>query len=172
MWEYDVLKSEIIMNTPRRLSALSVARAAAGALALALCAGGLADAQTAPMTVAPAPPAPPAATPSYATPSGEEQIRGSITAVTGKYSLQVRDDRGFIDNVTLHQGTIINPTGLTLATGMPVTISGKNAGATFTANQIDAPYALALIGRPPVGFAFGFDSGWGFGPRYRGGFWW
>jgi hypothetical protein len=161
------------MNNMRRPSAVTIARAAAGAIALVLCAGGLAGAQTAPLTVAPAPPAPPVATPSYATPSGEEQIRGSITAVTGKYTLQVRDDRGFIDNVTLHQGTIINPTGLTLATGMPVTISGKNAGTTFTANQIDAPYALALMARPvPLGFAFGFGSGWGFGPRYGSSFWW
>jgi hypothetical protein len=157
------------MSIHRRSSALTIARAAAGAVALALCAGGLAGAQTTPLTVAPAPVA---ATPSYATPSGDEQIRGSITAVTGKYSLQVRDDRGFIDNVTLHQGTIINPTGLTLATGMPVTISGKNAGATFDANQIDAPYAIALIARPALGLDFGFGSGWGFGPRYRGGFWW
>jgi hypothetical protein len=159
------------MSNLRRPSAVTIARAAAGALALALCAGGLAGAQTtAPLTVAPAPAAAP---PSYATPSGDEQIRGSIVAITGKYAIQVRDDRGFIDNVTLHQGTIINPTGLTLATGMPVTISGKNAGVSFAAEQIDAPYAIALSAQPyPLGFSFGFGSGWGFGPRYRGGFWW
>jgi hypothetical protein len=110
------------------------------------------------------------ATPSYATPSGDEQIRGSIAAVTGKYTLQLRDERGFIDNVALHPGTIINPTGLKLMPGMPVTIVGHNAGGTFAANQIDAPYTTALVA-PAVGFDFGFGTGWGWGPRYRAGFW-
>jgi hypothetical protein len=112
------------------------------------------------------------APPSYATPSNEEQITGSITAVPGKYALQVRDTRGFIDNVTLHPGTIINPTGLKLAAGMQVSITGVNAGQTFTANQIDAPYAIALVARPDSTIGIGFAPSWGWGPRYRGGFWW
>jgi hypothetical protein len=141
-----------------------------GALALTLSAS-LADAQMAAPPMAAAPP-------TYAAPpSGEEQITGTISAVTGKYTLQVRDSRGFIDNVELHQGTIINPTGLTLAPGMQVTILGKNGGASFAANRIDAPYTLAVVvpgyGYEPWGtwgFGFGSGWGWGWGLGFRGGF--
>ena len=54
--------------------------------------------------------------------------------------MYVRDVRGYVDNVTLHQGTIINPTGLTLAPGMVVSILGYNAGPFFAANEVDTPY--------------------------------
>ena len=47
--------------------------------------------------------------------NGEETIHGRVVSFDGGYSLQVHDDRGFIDNVRLHQGTIINPTGITLS---------------------------------------------------------
>jgi hypothetical protein len=98
-------------------------------------------------TPALAQPAP--APPSYAT--TEESVRGRITAFDGKYNLQLRDDRGFIDNVTLHDGTIINPTGLRLSTGQSVTVLGHNAGKTFEANEIDTPYAN--YGAPAYGYA-------------------
>ncbi len=82
--------------------------------------------------------------PSYARPTGSvlagETIKGTIVAVNGKYNLSVRDERGYIDNVTLRDGTIINPRGLTLAPGQSVTIAGTNAGSTFVADQIDTPY--------------------------------
>jgi len=81
--------------------------------------------------------------PSYgrpATPSGEETIRGTIAAIQGPFAIVVRDDRGFLDSVALRQGTIINPRGLRLAVGMTVTIVGFNAGASFSAIEIDAPY--------------------------------
>jgi hypothetical protein len=81
--------------------------------------------------------------PSYgrpATPSGEETIRGTIAAIQGPFAIVVRDDRGFLDSVALRQGTIINPRGLRLAVGMTVTIAGFNAGASFSAIEIDAPY--------------------------------
>ncbi len=42
--------------------------------------------------------------------------------------LQVRDEQGYVDNVQLHQGTIINPTGITLEPGMVVSILGYNSG--------------------------------------------
>ncbi len=77
--------------------------------------------------------------PSYA--SGDESIRGRIAAIDGKYQLQLHDDRGFIDKVSLHDGTIINPTGLRLAPGQSVTIHGHTAGKTFEANEIDTAYA-------------------------------
>ena len=164
---------------------LHLARTAVGVLAFALGTAGIAGAQmnaplgSGPMTTEPATTQPAGPPPTYATPIAGETISGHITAVTGKYSLQVRDARGFIDNVMLHQGTIINPRGLTLGAGMQVTINGSNAGSVFTANQIDAPYTVALVpgygyGAPFYGgsLGFGFGPGWGFGPRFRGGFWW
>lgn len=82
-------------------------------------------------------------TPPYAEPAtGDAQIRGRILSFDGGYGLQVRDDKGYIDNVRLHDGTIINPTGLRLAPGMIVSILGYNAGPYFAANEIDTPYTF------------------------------
>jgi hypothetical protein len=117
--------------------------------------------------------------PSYAQPAPQdEQIHGRIISFDGGYNLQVRDDRGFIDNVELHQGTIINPTGLTLASGMIVSILGYNAGGFFAANEIDTPYTF-YYGQPyyaghpwyyygpsvGLGFFFG-NTGWWQGGYY------
>jgi len=66
--------------------------------------------------------------PSYAQPGRDESIQGRIASVNGTFNISVRDNRGFVDNVELHQGTIINPTGLTLAAGMSVTIIGVGNG--------------------------------------------
>jgi hypothetical protein len=71
----------------------------------------------------------------------DEQIRGRIASFDGAYNLTVNDERGFVDNVDLHDGTIINPTGLTLAPGMIVSILGYNDGSQFSANEIDTPYS-------------------------------
>jgi hypothetical protein len=87
--------------------------------------------------------------PSYAT--GEERISGRIASVDDKYHLQIRDDRGYIDNVTLRDGTIINPTGLRLAAGQSVTVLGHNGGKSFLANEIDTPYAK-------TGFAYAYPA--------------
>jgi hypothetical protein len=90
----------------------------------------------------PAPPpaeAPPAPPPSYARP--DDGIHGRIVSFDGAYSLQVRDDRGYVDNVQLRPGTVINPTGIRLAPGMAVTIHGTNGGSAFIANEIDTPYS-------------------------------
>jgi hypothetical protein len=80
-----------------------------------------------------------AGVPSYAQ-NGGDTIRGTVASIDGKYDISVRDDRGYIDNVSLHDGTVINPTGLTLAPGEVVTIEGRPAGATFVADEIDTPY--------------------------------
>jgi hypothetical protein len=118
--------------------------------------------------------------PSYATPNEEGQIRGRVTSFDGAYSLQVRDDKGYIDNVRLHQGTIINPTGLTLAPGMVVSVLGYNAGSYFSANEIDTPYTFYggfpyYQGHPwnywgptvSLGFFFG-NVGWWHGGYFGG----
>ncbi len=106
--------------------------------------------------------------PTYArpyAPNGEETIHGRIDRFSGKYHIDVRDDRGFIDSVELHQGTVINPTGLALQPGMPVTIRGYNRGSTFAANEIDAPYPYGRVRT-----AYPYRIGVGIGP-VNGDFW-
>lgn len=108
-----------------------VVNAIAGAASVALLAGALAQpsravAQDVPGYAEPAP-------------SSEETIHGRIASVEGPYAIVVLDDRGFLDNVSLHSGTIINPRGLRLVAGMTVTIVGVNAGSTLSAIEIDAP---------------------------------
>jgi hypothetical protein len=137
----------------------------------------------------------PSDTPSYAAPapsygSTDETIKGRIASFDGAYSLQVRDDRGYIDNVTLQQGTVINPTGIRLSPGMAVTIHGVNRGHTFAALVIDTPYAsygpvaVYPYGYPVYGYpvypypvygygypysriSIGFGFGFGGGRRWR-----
>jgi hypothetical protein len=82
-------------------------------------------------------PLPSYAKPGYAT--TEQTIHGRVTLVNGSY-MEMRDSNGYIDRIQLHQGTIINPTGIRLAPGMSVTIMGHTSGNTFLANQIDTPY--------------------------------
>jgi hypothetical protein len=126
--------------------------------------------------------------PSYAQPptaydgGGDQQIRGRIVNFDGGYNIQVRDDKGYIDNVVLHQGTIINPTGITLAPGMVVSILGYNAGSYFGANEVDTPYTYYggvpyYAGRPwdyygptvSLGFFFG-NTGWWHGGYFGSGY--
>jgi hypothetical protein len=76
--------------------------------------------------------------PSYAT--AEQTIRGRIRSIDGQYHITVRDNKGYLDSVALHQRTLINPPGLVLAPRMSVTIFGYNAGSVFVANEIDTPY--------------------------------
>ena len=108
--------------------------------------------------------APPPAPPSYARPpvNGEETIHGLISSFDGKYRVQLHDDRGFLDNVELHQGTVINPTGLALQPGMTLTILGYNRGPVFAANEIDTPYfSYGRFPRYPA-----YTVGVGIGPVY------
>jgi hypothetical protein len=110
--------------------------------------------------------------PSYAQP-GPDTIRGTIASINGKYNISVRDDRGYIDNVSLHDGTVINPTGWTLEPGQVVTIDGRPAGGTFDADVIDTPYVPYAYYPVPVypypayrfGARFGYHGGFGFGFR-------
>jgi hypothetical protein len=108
-------------------------------------------------------------TPSYSRPAivnGDETIKGRVLSYDGRYQLQVTDDRGFIDRVQLHQGTIINPTGLRLAPGMSVTISGVNRGSLFAANQIDTPYSSYGDAYDPYAYAYPYPMyGYPYGPR-------
>lgn len=62
---------------------------------------------------------------------------GRVTGVVssfGGYNLQLRDGMA----VSLHQGTVINPTGTTLAPGMRVAVRGsRNSAGGFNADEID-----------------------------------
>jgi len=78
--------------------------------------------------------------PSYASAPADQQIQGRVTAFDGAYDLTVLDNSGYSDNIQLHDGTIINPVGLTLEPGMIVNVLGYNAGPVFDANEIDTPY--------------------------------
>jgi hypothetical protein len=110
--------------------------------------------------------------PSYARPpagSYDQTIRGRIQSVDGTFHITVLDERGFVDSVQLHQGTIINPTGLTLAPGMSVTIIGYNSGPSFDANEIDAPYTYAGSYPAPAYYGPGWwypGFGYGYGPAF------
>ncbi|MBD5633849.1 MAG: hypothetical protein IAI49_05165 [Candidatus Eremiobacteraeota bacterium] len=121
--------------------------------------------------------------PSYAqTVAADEQLRGRILSFDGGYNLAVRDERGFVDNVQLHDGTIINPTGITLAPGMVVSIEGYNQGPFLSANEIDTPYQIDAgvpyysghpwdYYGPSISLAFFFgNTGWWHGNEYGGGF--
>jgi hypothetical protein len=119
--------------------------------------------------------------PSYAAQTDQE-IQGRVYSFDGGYNLQVRDNNGYVDNVELHDGTVINPTGITLAPGMIVSILGSNAGSEFDANQIDTPYSfygdVPYYGGhpwnfwgPSVGFNFFFgNTGWWQHPWFHGGY--
>jgi len=112
--------------------------------------------------------------PSYAV-TKVETIKGTISSFNGAYNMYVRDVRGYIDSVTLHQGTIINPTGIRLQPGYPVTITGRPSGSTFLADQIDTPYRITYAygypgyygypyyPYPAYGLSLGFGWGWGGG---------
>jgi hypothetical protein len=85
----------------------------------------------------------------------------------------VRDDRGFTDRVQLRDGTIINPTGLTLSRGQTVTIHGVSNGPVFDAAQIDTPYnktyAYAAPAYGPVYPPYPYyPYGYGYYPGYYG----
>jgi hypothetical protein len=73
--------------------------------------------------------------PSYARPV--TTITGTIDDLPATYRLMLRDDRGYLDDVTLRKGTVIAPTGTRLRVGMRVKIHGHADGKTFDADEID-----------------------------------
>src|SRR5260370_11613278 len=66
----------------------------------------------------------------HATSVATEMVGGVVASIDGKFSLTVRDNRGSVDRVMLHRGTIINPTGSQLEPGPPGTINGHRDGRT------------------------------------------
>jgi hypothetical protein len=110
--------------------------------------------------------------PSYARPSlgsNDQVIRGRIESINETFHLTVLDERGFVDSVQLHQGTIVNPTGLTLVPGMSVTITGYNSGSSFAANEIDAldTYSGSYPASVYYGPGWWYPGfGYGYGPTF------
>src|SRR5579872_573500 len=121
----------------------------------------------------------------------DQEIQGTVQSINSTFNITVLDSNGNLDNVELHQGTVINPTGLTLAPGMNVTVDGYDDGGQFDANVIQTPYQYSGPAPVPVyygagwwypGFAYGYGPsfslfiGSGDGPYvYRqpwGGHWW
>jgi hypothetical protein len=103
---------------------------------------------------------------SYANGGQSQQIAGTVASVNDTWNITVHDARGYADSVELHQGTIINPTGLTLEPGMNVTIDGYTDGPNFDATEIDTPYHYS--GPAPVAVYYGsgawypgYAQGWG-----------
>jgi hypothetical protein len=97
---------------------------------------------------------------------GNQQIQGTIAAINGTWNITVHDANGYADSVELHQGTIINPTGLTLEPGMNVTIDGYADGPNFEAMEIDTPYqyqgpAPVAVYYGPGSWYPGYATGWG-----------
>ena len=104
---------------------------------------------------------------------GQDQFKGTITAFDGKYSLHVERKNGDVDAVEMHQGTIINPTGLRLRPGMRVTVVGNDTNGVFQAFEIDTPYHVTYENGGYGGFGygpgFGYGGPFGFYPGFAGG---
>jgi len=102
----------------------------------------------------------------YAYGGQDQQIQGTVASINGTWNITVDDASGYADSVDLHQGTIINPTGLTLEPGMSVTVDGYADGPNFDAMEIDTPYQYD--GPAPVAVYYGpgtwypgYAEGWG-----------
>jgi hypothetical protein len=105
----------------------------------------------------------------------QETVKGTVSGFDGQWIVYMKDDRGYTDHVTLHQGTIINPTGIKLLQGMKITIYGYANGSTFEANRVDvaySPYSPYYGGNGEPAYGYG-DSGYGYGDNgygYGGGY--
>jgi hypothetical protein len=107
--------------------------------------------------------------PSYAQPPNygyQQSVKGTISGFDGQWIVYVHDDKGYTDHVTLHQGTIINPTGIKLLEGMRVTVYGSPQGSTFGADRIDvaySPYSPYYGSNGEPAYGYGDNNGYGYG---------
>ncbi|HZV76706.1 MAG TPA: hypothetical protein VFF63_02985 [Candidatus Babeliales bacterium] len=118
--------------------------------------------------------------PSYAVPppsyGHQNGISGTISGFDGQWIVYMHDDKGYTDHITLHQGTIINPTGIKLLEGMNVTVYGYADGPTFQANIVNvasspySPYYTPDNGNPAYGYGYGYGSPYGYGYGYPYGY--
>jgi hypothetical protein len=111
--------------------------------------------------------------PSYAMPQdgggGSVEVHGTIAEINGTWNITVDDANGYADNVVLHQGTVINPTGITLEPGMQVTIDGYDDGGALDAQVINTPYQYGGPAPAPVFYGPGWwypGFAYGYGPAF------
>jgi len=110
--------------------------------------------------------------PSYAASDETIQIQGFVSSISGR-DVTLRDERGFLDHVVLHDGTVINPTGMEIASGQALTIHGHVDGNVFDASEIDAdansyasaPYAVDTY-VPYFDPYYGYGYGYGYAPYF------
>jgi hypothetical protein len=69
-------------------------------------------------------------------PYQRQNVVNGIVTYFYQFNMTIQAPSGAIIPVQLHQGTIINPLGLSLAPGMPVTVRGYWANGAFFANRI------------------------------------
>jgi hypothetical protein len=99
----------------------------------------------------------------------DQQLQGTVQSINSTFNITVLDSNGNLDNVELHQGTVINPTGLTLAPGMNVTVDGYADGSQFDANVIQTPYQYSGPAPIPVYYGPGWwypGFAYGYGPSF------
>ncbi|HXP93983.1 MAG TPA: hypothetical protein VN905_10985 [Candidatus Binatia bacterium] len=74
-------------------------------------------------------------------------VHASIVTLKDKYTMDVREDDGYVTTVQLHRGTLIKPLGQTLSPGMDVVITlGSNSNAEeLSAAEIDVPDATERL---------------------------
>ena len=99
----------------------------------------------------------------------QDKITGTVSGFDGQWIVYMHDDRGYTDHISLHQGTIINPTGIKLLEGMKITIYGYANGSTFDANRVDVAYSpyspyYGSNGNPvPPNGGYGYGDAGGYG---------
>jgi hypothetical protein len=72
-----------------------------------------------------------------AQPFSDEHVQGTVQTFDGQERLTLRDDRGFLDEVSLGDQTRITPAGTHLTSGMRIAITGYNGGKWLDATAIE-----------------------------------
>jgi hypothetical protein len=116
--------------------------------------------------------------PSYSLPpptyANRPSIKGTITSFDGQWVVYMHDEKGYTDHITLHQGTVINPTGIKLLEGMKITVYGYADGPTFRADVINVAYSpyspyYGADGNPAPAYGYGYGyGGYPYGYGYGG----
>lgn len=81
-----------------------------------------------------------------AQPFSDEHVQGVVISFDGQERLTLRDDRGYVDDVSLGYETRISPEGTRIVPGMRLALTGYNGGKWFDATAIQV---LAGGSAPP-----------------------
>jgi hypothetical protein len=66
-----------------------------------------------------------------------QTLHGTILSLPSYGKLELADERGYVDDVTLRDDTALYPRDLQLVSGLTVVIIGHTSGHTFDADEID-----------------------------------